>query len=192
MGGIKLITAPTLTPFTLDEIKTHCRITITEDDAYLESLEAAVVKMVEKVYRLSIMSSTWELALDAPPTTTAIELTPSPLASITSIKSYDELDVETIMATTQYRADTYSQPGRVVLKTDGVWPTGIRTANGIIIRYVSGLYATKAAVESDIKAGLLVVIAGLYERREPVSEVTGQRVITLGGELLMPYRIMRL
>lgn len=188
MGGRKLITAPTDEPVSLEEVRAHLRLSSTDEDAYLEALTKAVRRAVEGAYDLAVLAQTWELALDTAPRTTALEVTPAPLLSVTSVTSYDDSDAATVMSSTRYTVDTYAMPGRIVLKRDEVWPTDLRVTNAVIVRYVAGLAATPATLADDVKHGLLTMIATLYEQRETIHDVTKARVQTLGGEWWNRFR----
>lgn len=188
MGGRKLITAPTDEPVSLEEVRAHLRLSSTDEDAYLEALTKAVRRAVEGAYDLAVLAQTWELALDTAPRTTALEVTPAPLLSVTSVTSYDDRDAATVMSSTRYTVDTYARPGRIVLKRDEVWPTDLRVTNALIIRYVAGLAATPATLAEDVKHGLLTMIATLYEQRETIHDVTKERVQTLSGEWWNRFR----
>lgn len=188
MGGRKLITAPTDEPVSLEEVRAHLRLSSTDEDAYLEALTKAVRRAVEGAYDLAVLAQTWELALDTAPRTTALEVTPAPLLSVTSVTSYDDRDAATVMSSTRYTVDTYAMPGRIVLKRDEVWPTDLRVTNALIIRYVAGLAATPATLEDDVKHGLLTMIATLYEQRETIHDVTKARVQTVGGAWWSRFR----
>lgn len=192
MGGLKLVTKATEEPLSLEEVRAHLRLTDAADDPYLEQLIGATRRTVEQAYGMVFVSQTWQLALDEAPASRELELKPSPLVSVGSITSYDEDGAATVMNASTYLVDTFRVPGRVVLKRDAVWPSALREANGIVIEFVAGLGATANAIDWDAKMGLLAIVAALYEERLPVYEVSGERVALLGGDLLAPYRTMRL
>lgn len=62
--ALKLITAPTIEPVTLEEIKEHCRIDGAEDDNLLTSLITVARQEAEKITRRQLITATWELRLD--------------------------------------------------------------------------------------------------------------------------------
>ncbi len=192
MGGLKLIAKPTVDPVALEAVRAHVRITGGDEDGYLEALVKAVTRAVEQACGVALLEQTWELSLDAAPSVPYLELTPSPLRSVVSIKSYDDADAETVLASTTYQVDTYAQPGRVVLKRGVVWPTDLRMANGLLVQYKVGYGATAEELDADLRHGLLQIIASLYEQRESISEVTSQAVRVMAAELVASYKTMRL
>jgi len=89
--------------------------------------------------------------------------------------------------TAEYVADTYKEPGRVVLAYGQTWPTTTLTVTSpIAITYISG-YGTPEDVPMPIKQAILILVADYYENRE--SYIVGQTPshIKTVEALLGPY-----
>lgn len=166
----KLITAPALEPVTLEDMQEHLRVETdgtNPDDDVIIGLITVAREYVEGYSGRAFITQTWELALDEFPVCNYIELPYPPLQSVTSVKYYDTDETEATFSSDDYYVDTYSEPGRVVLGYGEVWPsTTLRTANGVIIRYVTGYGDAASDVYDRYRQAIKLVAAHLYENRE--------------------------
>ena len=74
--ALKLITAASTFPITLEDAKLHCRVDTAADDALINALITAATELAEQKTGRALMAQTWELTLDAFPE--AFELTRVP------------------------------------------------------------------------------------------------------------------
>jgi uncharacterized phiE125 gp8 family phage protein len=88
----------------------------------------------------------------------------APVASVSHIKTYDDADVATTLATSKYYLDNAREPARVVMRTGESFPTALRVANAIEVKYVTG-YTSQYNIPEPIKLGIMQHIAYLYEHR---------------------------
>ena len=189
----KLITAPSVEPVSVDELKAQLRITGTSQNTMLTNLEKAARRIVEDYLRYSIISATWELYLDSfPKTGDCIWIQKSPVTDITFIKYINSSGVLTeIIKDTDFIADYNAKPCRVYEAYGKGWPSPRAIRNAVVVKFISG-YATAAAVPDEIKQAILMLAATLYEN--PGDEVTGTQVnkIDKNSEwILKPLRAMR-
>lgn len=169
--ALVLITAPTVEPVSLAEAKAHLRIDIDDDDTLIGSLITAARSHLEGIARpkLAMINQTWEYIADSWPAGDTLELRPYPLVSVTSIKYTDDDGVETTYSSANYLVDTYTQPGRVRLKSASSWPgTSLRELNGLAVRFVAGYGAAGSAVPIQLRQAILLLVGHWYENREPV------------------------
>lgn len=184
--GLSLVTAPTSEPVTANELLLHLR-----EDATNFPDAASYVKDarqdIENRSGLAFITQTWRLSLDRWPTggeawwdgvregsianlygantMRSIELPKWPLASITSVKVYDEASAETAVTVANvFDVDTYSRPGRLTLKRGQTWPIALRASNAIEIVYVAG-YTSAANVPAPMKRAIKQLAAYLYSHR---------------------------
>ena len=120
----------------------------------------------------SIMPQQWRLTLDAIPGDDIIELPRPPLSTVSSaVSAFSYTDTtggSQTMPSTCYATDTASQPARIYLAYDSVWPSDIRNHKDVItVDYWTG-YANKAAVPEPIKTWVKLRCAAYYENREPL------------------------
>jgi uncharacterized phiE125 gp8 family phage protein len=167
------VTQPVVEPVTLAEAKVHCRVDISEDDAYLAALITAARQYVEIIARprLALLEQTWRYVADHWPDGDTLELRPYPLRSVTSV-SYTDIDgVTATVPSTDYLVDTSSEPGRLRLKRSASWPGAtLAELNGLRVEFVAGYGATPGSVPVPLKQVILLLVGHWYETREPVQQ----------------------
>lgn len=207
--ALTLVTAPAAEPVTLQEAKDFLRLEDAESDALVSELVAAARRTAEAWLRRALVTQTWTLTLDAFPSERrldwwdgvregavvdtpriAVEVPLPPLQSVTSVTTYARDDTPSVFPPTGYRVDTAGEPGRIVLGADQSWPTGLRNANAVEVLFVAGYGDDPGDVPEPIRAGMLMLIAHLFENREAVA--TGPAAaVPVGVEALWSaYRIV--
>lgn len=173
----RVTTAPAYRPITTADMKTHLRVTGSDDDTYIESLIDRAVEHCQDVQGRAYITQTITLTLDQFPTAGYIELPRAPLASVTSVTYTPDGGSPTVFASSKYRVDTETAPGRLVLKDDDEWPSDtLIEVNGLVIVYVAG-YGTNGAAHgrpasmphSTIHA-LCLLVGHWYEHREATTD----------------------
>ena len=187
---LKLITAPTVEPVTLSEVKAFCVINHDDDNALLSVMVSAARELGESLTGRSWAEKTLELVLDGFPGTSTIELPMSPVNAVASVKYLDADGVEQTMPSADYVVDIDSLVGRLVAEE---WPETKETVNAVRIRYTAGWSAANVPVA--IKQWLLIRVATMYEHREALSMASNQRVVeslprTFIDGLLDPYTVL--
>lgn len=182
---IKELTQPAVEPITLDEMKLHLRISNTLDDNWITAAIIAARKTAEDYtgqffIQRSVMQTMdtdgavqgqwWDGTREAPITMLSIrevELLKPPLASVSSVVTYDDSDSPTTVSATTYFVDNadQNQRGRVILRRGQTWPVVMRVANGMEITYVAGYGTTAASLPEDLKHGLKILVAYMYVNR---------------------------
>lgn len=209
--GNKLITAPAEEPVTVDELKSHLRLSGTSEDTYLTALISEARLAIEDQINIAMVDQTWEVALDrwgaantpwwdgvrdgaitelyAASASASVELPRWPLGSVTSVKVYDEGSNETSVTVADvFDVDTYRTPGRMTLKSGSTWPVATRASNAIIIRYVAG-YGGASDVPATLKRAVRQVAAYMYEHRGDGCSA-GQAIADSGaGALVAQYEV---
>jgi uncharacterized phiE125 gp8 family phage protein len=188
--GLKLITAPAGEPISLDEAKTHLRVTHDDDDVLIDLAIRAAIKSAESQTRRALVTQTWELMLDRfPQHGAAINIAKPPLQSVSFIKYIDIDGVLQTWAAENYKVDTVTEPGRIVPSYGKCWPCTRSEINAITIRFVCG-YGEEDAIPEDICSWMLLKIGALYEHKE---EIAYGQVSELPKSfvdcLLDPYRV---
>ena len=193
----KLITAPSVEPVSVTELKSQLRITGTSQDTMLGLLIKAARQHAEDYLRYSIIATVWELYLDAfPASGEPIWVQKSPVSlgtpSTTTLKYYNTSGVlTTLTENTGYVVDYNSAPARVYEAYDKTWPSTRVIPNAVVLKFTAG-YANAAAVPDQIKQAILMIASTLYEN--PSDEVTGTQVNAINKNsewLLRPLRAMR-
>jgi uncharacterized phiE125 gp8 family phage protein len=140
-----------------------------DDDAVVRALVETAQRRWELYTRRSTLTQTYRLASDETPCGWVLELTPSPLVSITSIKGYTDTDGTdtggTAMSSSDYFVDTNHEPGRVVLRSGASWPTGTRQMNAFIVEFTAGYSTASTGVPESAKTEIKNLVARAYEHR---------------------------
>ena len=158
--SLKLITAPTQEPVTLGEAKDHLRVDNADDDALISALILAARQWAEEYTGRQFVTATWDWMMDGFCNTFMVPL--PPLQSVTSIKYLDTAGAEQTLASSTYRVDAVSEPGRIALDYGQSWPSTYPVINAVTVRFVAG-YTT---VPEPIRWALLMLINELYEQRQ--------------------------
>lgn len=183
--SLKLITAQTHEPVTLTEVKDHLRVDTTDDDALISALIVAARQWAEEYTGRQFMAATWDWMLDALGGTLYAPM--PPLQSVTSIKYLDTTGVEQTLASSTYRVDAVSEPGRIALDYGQVWPSTYPVVNAVTVRFVAG-YTT---VPEPIRQAVLILVGELYEQRQDSASYQVNAVPFGVRALLAPYKIWR-
>lgn len=160
---LKLITAPTVEPVTLTEVKEQTVIGFTTDDTLLTRLISVARAEAESITRRSLAPQTLEVVLDTWPRW-EINLPRGPVTAVSSVKYYDEDAVEQTLSTSIYETDLDSIVARVQPRDGEEWPDLATMVNAVRVRYTAGWTAATCPVE--IKQWILVRVASLYAQRE--------------------------
>ena len=204
MAGIKVTTAPTAEPLSLQEVKEYLRVDDATDERVVQPLIMAARQFAEEHMNRALMQQTFTLMLDAvidqdQPLYEGMRTAPdlnyyknyivlpkSPVQSVTSVKTFNDSDEATTMAATKYYVDTQREPARIVLRTGETFPTALRVANAIEVIYVAG-YTSAFTIPEPIRLGMLQHIAYMYEHRGDMYEAQGAP--SLMKSLYAPYVI---
>jgi hypothetical protein len=204
MAGIKVTTAPTAEPLSLQEVKEYLRVDDATDERVVQPLITAARQFAEEHMNRALMQQTFTLMLDAvidqdQPLYEGMRTAPdlnyyknyivlpkSPVQSVTSVKTFNDSDEATTMAATKYYVDTQREPAKIVLRTGETFPTALRVANAIEVIYVAG-YTSAFTIPEPIRLGMLQHIAYMYEHRGDMYEAQGAP--SLMKSLYAPYVI---
>lgn len=183
---ISILTPAATDPVTLDEIKAHCRVDFTEDDAYLTSLIAAATDWVQRRTGRQLVTATLRQSWDSYPSVfhpvrpitqaygprvfylgmeaAMMTLDVEPVQSVSSVTYYDANDALQTVISTAYWVDLATTPPRIIPKD--AWPNILwGRPSAFRIDFVAG-YGVATDVPTLIKQGIMLLAAHWYERRE--------------------------
>lgn len=174
-------------PVSLDEAKTHLRITHTEqDDMIQDVLIPSARAMFEEQTGRQAVNAVWEFALDGAPAERTIILPRPPMSPVdVSVTYLDQSGAEQSLDASAYRVlaswytpsgspadafvvDPYAPCGRIEIPLGAVWPTPYYGARSLRVQRTCGYGATTASIPSVVKSVILLLIAHLYENTEAV------------------------
>ncbi len=195
MANPQVATEPTHEPLTLDEVKTHLRIELdnNEDDFSLYGSLLAATESVENFLNRKVVTQTLDFYVDRFPAKEFITLPGGRLASITSLKYTDSDDSETTWTASNYFASVTSEPGRLNLAYGIPWPSvTLKPRDAIVVRYVVG-YGTGDQAPASIRQAVLLTIGHFWQNRSAVVVDQGFTAIEVpqaAQALLWPHRIV--
>ena len=190
-SALSIHTAPAAEPVELSDIVNQ--LNLAGNEAYTSMLITAARESAEQYMCRALITQTWRMMLDTWPDGLSdwweawhaqlpdeealyIEIPYAPLRSITSINTYDEDDVASALVVNDYfLVDTYSTPGRLVLRADATYPVDTRRGNKIEIIYSAGYGATSDSVPASIRLGIMQHVAWMYEHRGDENVGDGMR-----------------
>ena len=214
MAGVTVVTAETTDVVTTAQVKANLRIASSDSthDTLIDTCREASIEVAKEYLQKSLINRTLKLSLDNIPFSDSVlpnqegittgpfleyrqrsvNLPFSPVVSVSSVKTFNDSDTETTMASSRYYVDTASDYGRVVLRTGETWDDMLRVANAIEITYVAGYGSAASSVPSPIKQGIIVMASHFFENPDMV--IKGENVSTiptLVNALWKPYRNSR-
>ncbi len=200
------LTAPSVEPVTLADLKLFARIDDDGEDALLTAFIEAARIAAEDFTRRAFITQSWKLTVDLPcygwanslpdgvydlPVSAlygalpdAIRLLRPPVPSVTSVTTYDTADTSGVFSPSNYTLDAAGP--RLVLKQGATWPTGLRQFVACEIVTSNGYGASGSNVPQPIRQAILMHAAAMYEERGQC----GSEVPPGCKLLLQPYRVM--
>lgn len=174
--SLKVVTEPTVELITLEEAKTYLKIDEASEDACLTNLISAIRIKAEEFTHRAFITQTLRLTMDYLPCD-AFYLWRPPVQSITAVKTFDENNVESTFASSNY----FLHDDKLILNDNAEWPTEIRSKAGVQITYVAGYGDTPADVPAAIKQAMFEYLSYSYECK------CASEIPTRALELLGPF-----
>jgi len=182
-AGLQLITAPTLLPVTVEDVKAHLRVETADDDDYIENSIDRAIDYIEAGAGVCFMEQEWDQICDSfPYSSAAIELLRWPVTSITSIKYLDGGGQAQTWAATSYILNGYTRPPRVAPTYSQFWPlAAVQTLASVTIRFKAG-QTDKKKVPPRMSQALYMLLGHWYENRSDVEVGTIASKVPEGSE----------
>lgn len=163
---LNLITAPTVEPVALPEVKKHLGIDL-ESTYYDERLQRLIVgarNAIENETGQRLITQEVDYYFDN--LTPVIKFPVLPIQSIGTFQYYDENGTLKAMDTSLYFSDLVSKPPKIVLKSDQSWPSlEAKRPNRVVMRLTVG-YGDAEDVPEEIGIAMLMVIEKIFDRPE--------------------------
>jgi uncharacterized phiE125 gp8 family phage protein len=161
----QLVTGPTIEPITDAEAVEHLRLPSYDDVSKVQQAIRGARWEAEKYMSRGLLTQTWKYAQDGFTSEIWLPMA-APLQSVTTVKYYDTAGTLTTLSSTAYLVDTLSEPGRVYLAPNQVWPSLQSDRRfAVEITYVVG-WTEASLVPGNIIDGLYLAIGDAYEHRE--------------------------
>lgn len=171
--SFKVTTAPTVEPVTTAEVKTHTRISGTDQDLQIAKWIKSGRELAEAFQRRAYLNQTIEVSFDNFPLV-PFHLPRSRVITVQSIKYYttENTEVEVYNSSvpvgteSNYLIDTDSEPARITLAYGCSFPSAVlRTINSFKVIYTAGYGTTAATVPENVKDAILLYCDWRYENR---------------------------
>jgi hypothetical protein len=206
---LTLVTPPSTPLISLADAKAHLRVTNTAEDTLIPLLVKAATTRAERYTGRRFLNQTWKIVLDGIPKRKKsdpwwdgvrdgavselygdgdyIDLYLAPLSSINSMKTYDQSNVVSTFPSTEYFADSSSEPARLVKNDGSTWPVNLRTFNAVEIEAVFGYGTNPTDVPEDIIQAVKLIVGHMFENRG--DSEAAERIPGLAMELLESYKV---
>jgi len=181
---VDLVTAPSVEPVTLDEMKLYLKVDTDADDSYITSLIKAARISAEEITRRAFITQTVRVWFKYDELENPLELPFPPLQEVT------EIVISTPTSQSTVDADNYSyedgERSRVIYaEAEENWPL-YDTEGHLGVKYVCGYGDQASDVPDDIKQAIKLIVAHWYENRE------SQKLPPEAVNILSKKRIWRL
>ena len=177
----------TIDLISLDDAKLHLRVDHHDDDSLIDAIRKSSRKWAEKYAERSFLTQTWVRNLDVfPDSSDVIELLNGPVQSVTTLKYFDEDDVQQTWGASNFRVDINSQVARI--EAVDSFPDTFDRIDAIEITYLAGETAL-ANVDQEIITAVKVFIADLYQNRESFIKGTQVNMIDIVKMLLNQFKV---
>lgn len=163
------ITNPSVEPVSLATAKFQCRVDTEDSDQYIQGLIAVARQYVEDILDITLLTTVWEVRYDLFPVW-SINLPRAPMAPGTVTITYRNGDgtYGTISSDTgAFQVDHRTIPGRVYPNWARAWPPTRGDENSVVVRYTAGYGDDGASVPPVAKHLMLLLIAHMFDTRQP-------------------------
>jgi uncharacterized phiE125 gp8 family phage protein len=165
-----LVTAPSIEPVTVTEMKDYARIDGSDEDTALGSFITAARQASELYTHRAFLEQTWRISYDWWEDM-AIELPRPPLISITKVETVDEDGIATLYAASNYYAVTDATPGKIALRIGATPPTNYdRDVAGYRVTYLAGYGSLATYVPELLRLAVKQWAVVIYEERAMTPE----------------------
>jgi uncharacterized phiE125 gp8 family phage protein len=189
---LSVVTPPPVLPISLQEAKDHLRVDTDDDDALIEALLSAAVGYFdgpEGILNRALITQTLELTLPEFPCGPIV--LPCPELILVRSITYATLGSpdRTPLAVSSYQIDRTRAQARLLPAYGSYWPSvpcGLADAVKVTFDAGDGSYpGVLLEKRPGLRAAMLLLLADLYENREPM--ITGLIVTHLETQLRLWY-----
>ena len=184
MGTIEITGTPDLDAvISVADLKEHLRVDHSDEDTLIEAYRDAAIKWVEDYCNTRLGDVTAVYHMDAFHTTT---IPVAPVSAISSVTYLDQAGDSQTLGTSYYWFDLKRQPARITF--DNAPDVFDDTYNAVQVNMTIG-YA-EASIPKPLIHGIRLMVAQLYEMRQPVTGSTTYEVPLGLHSIMSPYRVV--
>lgn len=164
------VTGPAVAVIPVEEMKAHLRVVGDDETALIAGLVAAAEQWADGwsgVLGRALITQTWELDMPEFPGD-AIRIPLGPVQSIVSVKYHPPSGAQQTADANSYRLHEDSAGHYIRLVNGAAWPSTDIRDDAVTIRWVAGFGDTPGDVPQNIRVGLQMMVAHMFENREAV------------------------
>jgi len=167
MNGLTLITGPAAQPISLEEVKEHLYIVVTDGtrDNYLSDIQDSAVDQFQSDAEYQVMEATYKLTLKDFPYD-VIDIPLIPVSSITELLYYtDSTTTDTLVLDTDFyfvKSDRSAQ----LFPVDS-WPSAADRPDAVQITFKAG-FSTQSQIPARLLHGIKFLLGHYHENRQNV------------------------
>lgn len=182
-----IVTAPTVEPVSLEEMRLWLRIDGNDQDTMLSELIRAARTHLEQVTWRAFCTQTWDVYWDS--FDSELILPKPPIQSVT-ITYYDTGGTLRTLADTVYELGSRNEIGLVREKYQQTWPAVRGHRDQVIVRMICG-YGVASDVPYPLRTAIKFLAAHWYVNPEPVNvgNITTNLPFTIDA-LISSYRLL--
>lgn len=160
----------------LADLKSHLRLSTSDEDSLLTLYARAATQFVETKTRRALITRTFRLEMPEFPEAhgNSFELPLAPVASVQSIQYYDTQGVLTTWGAENYALDATSLPPRIVPAYSVPYPyVQSQHADGVQVNFTAGYGPTYASIPQGLQFVVMLLAGHFWANRMPVEAVGG-------------------
>lgn len=173
MPQLTITTQPSEEPVSTAELRSHCRIDITDENTLLDTYQKAARITCENLTRRAFVTTTFKLTLDCFPSGwigpcnwNPIWLPRADVIAVTSITYVDTDGTTQTLASNQYQVTT-GHPAKVTPAYGCQWPVTRTQPDAVNVTFTAG-YGAASAVPENIKLAIKHLVSHWYNNRSKV------------------------
>lgn len=193
--------APEESVLTVAELAQHLRLTPLEsspaeyqEEPLLQSKLDAATGWIDGAggwLRRALIRQSWTLSLPCWPSDRVLRLPLPPLISVESVQYLDPQGTLQTYTPDAYRVVTQAEPGYILKKEGPNWPFLNNDPDAVRINFTAGYGSAEelAAAAPGIRQALMLLVATMFENREPIAFAAQPLKLPYAVEdLLLPYQ----
>lgn len=163
---LKRTVAPTVTPVTVADAKTHLRIDDSDSDSYISELIEVAAEAVTEMAGKALITQTWQIKTGQVVGRAKLYLPFAPVQSITSIAYFDADDASQSADTADYALKGDDDRAWIEPVGMGQWPSMYDRTDALTVTYVAGYGASPSNVPANLRQAVKMLVGHWYENRE--------------------------
>lgn len=173
MASVK-ITNPTTPLITLDDLKPHCHIDESAEDATIQGYINAALAYCERYSNSQFINCTWKRLVERWPSNGVLKIHRGPLVEVDSVEYVDADGATQPWDDANYQVVTLVSPGQLGYLYARSCPPHRSQPQAIIVTYTAGYGESPDDVPPQAIQAASMLAAHWYENREATGSIGGE------------------